>query len=78
MGEANEKYKEQHTWAEFRAILESWLAHSGGYGPCNLEKAEILGAIAESNDTKHIAMLKEVLATIELLTYYWPEPKFDR
>lgn len=71
-------YQEQHTWAEFRAILESWLAHSGGYGPCDLEKAKILGAIAETSDEKRIAILQEVLATIDLLAYYWPEPKFDR
>ena len=75
MGEPSETYKEHHTWAEFRAILESWLAYSGGYGPCG--KAEILGAIAETSDEKRIAILQEVLATIDLLAYYWPEPKFD-
>lgn len=72
------KYKEAQSWTEFRSILERWLQYSGRYGPCGCEKAAILGAIDESEDLKRTAMLKEVLSTIELLEYYWPEPKFDQ
>ena len=72
-----EFYKEKHTWAEFRAILQTWLAHSGDFGPSGLEKAILLGAIEETTDVNRMAMLQEVLATIELLAYYWPEHKFD-
>ena len=71
------KYKEAQSWVEIRNILESWLQYSGGYGPCGCEKAAILGAIEESDDPKRTVMFKEVLSTIELLEYYWPEPKFD-
>lgn len=67
-------YKDKHTWTEFRAILQRWLENSGGYGPCGLEKADLLGDISESTDANRVAILKEVLATMEIL---WPEPKFD-
>jgi hypothetical protein len=70
MSEDIQTFKAQQFWAEIRAIIEEWIQY--GDDPFEDAKSEIAYQLESCKDPEYTAVLREVLATMEMLSKYCP------